>query len=463
MLTYEQALEFALSFPDMERFAAGPQSRVMSLDCMRSLLARLDYPQNGRVTVHVTGSKGKGSTAHFIASVLGASGLRTALYTSPHLHCYRERISIAGRPLAPAVFGAGVDAISAAVRAEHDGPLGPVSTFGVMTSLFFHAARASGADCQVVEVGLGGTFDGTNVFAAKEVAVFTPISLEHTKILGATPAEIARSKAGIITPGCTVVLARQNDPAVKAVIEEGCRAAGADLVRVDECYAATEVKLAHGGQSFVLNGPCGPRRLEVAMLGAHQVDNAAAAVAAIDALAVRGLVVSEQNLRAGLAGVRVPGRLEVLSRAPLVVVDGAHNGESMQALCRAIRESFAYRRCIAVLGVHQDKDLPGMLAALKPLADLLVCTRSRSARATSPEAILASAGPLGHHGYLSGSVAEALELAAALARSDDLICVTGSLSVAAEAREFSGASGASDLQAQGSVAASGQEGCHQIW
>ncbi|HEY9871756.1 MAG TPA: cyanophycin synthetase [Candidatus Obscuribacterales bacterium] len=463
MLTYEQALEFALSFPDMERFAAGPEARVMSLDCMRSLLSRLGHPQNGRVTVHVTGSKGKGSTAHFIASVLGASGLRTALYTSPHLHCYRERIAIGGRPVAPAVFAAGVEAITSAVRAEHDGPLGPVSTFGVMTSLFFHAARASGADCQVVEVGLGGTFDGTNVFAAKEVAVFTPISLEHTKILGATPAEIARNKAGIITPGCTVVLARQNDPGVKAVIAERCRAAGADLVCVDECYAATEVKLADGRQSFVLTGPGGPRRLEIAMLGAHQLDNAAAAAAAIDALAMRGLAVSEHDLRAGLAGVMVPGRLEVLSGAPLVVADGAHNGESMQALCRAIRESFSYRRCIAVLGVHQDKDLPAMLAALKPLADRLVCTRSRSARAASPEAILALAGALGHHGYLSGSVAEALELATALARPGDLICVTGSLSVAAEAREAFGASGASDLQEQRPVAASVQEGCHQIW
>lgn len=462
MLSYEQALEFALSFPDMERFATGPQSRVMSLECMRSLLARLDHPQNDRLTVHVTGSKGKGSTAHFIASVLGASGLRTALYTSPHLHCYRERISIAGRPVAPAVFSAGVEAISSAVRAEHDGPLGPVSTFGVMTSLFFHAARASGADCQVVEVGLGGTFDGTNVFATKEVAVFTPISLEHTKILGATPAEIARSKAGIITPGCTVVLARQNDPEVKAVIAEHCLAAGADLVCVDECYAVEEVKLAHECQSFLLTGPFGPRRLKIAMLGAHQLDNAAAAAAAVDALAKRGLAVSEHDLRAGLASVAVPGRLEVLSRAPLVVVDGAHNGESMQALCRAIPESFSYKRCIAVLGVHQDKDLPGMLAALTPLADRLVCTRSRSARAASAEAILAAAGPLGHHGYLSGSVAEALELAAALARSGDLILVTGSLSVVAEAREAFGASGVFELKEQGAVAAFRQEGCHQI-
>ncbi len=434
MASFAEALDFALSFPDMERCPDGPASRVMSLDCMRSLLERMGNPQEGRTTVHVTGSKGKGSTAHFIASVLSASGRKTTLYTSPHLHSYRERIAIDMRELPPAEFASGISAIKKLVETEHAGGLGPVSTFGVMTALYLYWTRESKADCQVVEVGLGGTFDGTNVFTRKDVAVITPISLEHTRILGASPAEIAASKAGIITPGCVAVLAPQKDRSVKEVIARRCSTVGADLVYVEEQYEFRDITRSAGGQSFILSGPQGCRRVDISMLGRHQIENAATAVAALDALVAGGIGIAAEAMRSGLGEVRIPGRVEVLSQAPLVVVDGAHNVESITALSTALRDSFSFRRCIGVLGVNQDKDLEGILGALRPLVDRLVCTRSKSLRAMPPDAVLSRAGSLAYNGYTTSSAAEAMELAVGLANSEDLVCVTGSLALVGEAR-----------------------------
>src|SRR5262249_30802129 len=273
-------------------------------------------------------------------------------------------------------------------------------------------------------------------FLEKDVAVFTPISLEHTKILGATPREIAVSKSGIITRGCVAVLAPQKDSGVKDVIADRCKAVGAELVDVATRYKIAEVDGDDQGQNFVLNSPSASMPLAISMLGYHQIENAATAVAAFDALGSRGVRICKSAVQAGLAAVKVPGRFEVLRRAPLVVADGAHNQESMQALTKAIKDSLSFRRCIFVVGVHQDKDLKGILATLRPLMDRLVCTRSRSLRAMPPDSILSLAGALGCNGYSTNSVSEAMEFALAIARPEDLVCVTGSLAVVAEVREL---------------------------
>ena len=223
-MDYAAAIEYLLSLSDMERGHQASGNPTMNVESVRSLLSRLNSPQNGRRTVHVTGSKGKGSTSAMIAGILEKNASQVSLFSSPHLHAYTERIAINGDPVSPEEFAAGLSAIHPVVEAERASVHGAVSTFGVITALFFWLTRAQARriEWQVVEVGLGGTYDATNVFDATEIAVITPISLEHTAILGDTPSEIARDKSGIVKAGTTCVVAPQQDPAVIEVIRDRC-------------------------------------------------------------------------------------------------------------------------------------------------------------------------------------------------------------------------------------------------
>ncbi|MBP7578061.1 MAG: hypothetical protein KA794_15240, partial [Candidatus Obscuribacter sp.] len=206
-MTYEEALSFVQSFPDMERATFGARGPTMGLPAMRELLARLGDPQLGTKTIHIAGSKGKGSTSTFVASILHAAGLHTALYTSPHLHDYTERFAFDMQAVEPDTFARGLSDIKELIDAEKAAGNNSISTFGVLTALFFHLVKtaAKPIDWQIVEVGLGGRYDVTNVFDSKEVAVITPISLEHVEILGKTQTEIAANKAGIIVPHCLTI------------------------------------------------------------------------------------------------------------------------------------------------------------------------------------------------------------------------------------------------------------------
>lgn len=436
-MEYSEAITFLLSLTDMERgFQASPNP-TMNLESMRSLLSRLNDPHRGRPTVHVTGSKGKGTTAAMIAGILTRAGNSTALYTSPHLHSFTERIAFDGDSISPEEFAAGISAIRDAVDAERESVHGDVSTFGVLTALFFWLVRAQvpRVDWQVVEVGLGGTFDVTNVLDPPEVAVITPISLEHTAVLGNTPAEIARDKAGIIKEGTTAVVAPQRDPAVLEVVAERCEAVGARLVDVAALYQYEILERFPFGQSFRLIGPNGERRMRTPMLGKHLVENAATAVAAADALRARGFTLSELAIVDGVAHTRVPGRLEVMGQQPLIVADGAHNGESAEALAVALKEYFTWRRCFLVIGCNRDKDVREMGFKLAKLAELIVCTRFNSPRAMDPYEMIQEIGFLGPAAVAEESVGDALDTALSHATPEDLVCVTGSLYVVAEARE----------------------------
>ncbi len=435
-MDYGEAIDYLLSFSDMERGVQKSANPAMSVASVRSLLSRLNDPHLGRVTVHVTGSKGKGSTAHMMAGILREAGISTALYTSPHLHSYTERINLDGEQIAPEALAAALDAIRPHIEDERRSDHGDASTFGVLTALFFWLARAQlpRMQAQVVEVGLGGTFDATNVFEASDVAVITPISLEHTAILGSTTVEIARDKAGIIKPGATCVLAPQRDPAVVAVVRERCEAVEAELVEVGRHYRAEVREKFPFGQSFVLHGPGVDREMRTPMLGRHQLDNAATAVAAAEALRGRGLDVSESAIVEGIAHTRLHGRLEVMGQRPLVVADGAHNGESAAALADALRDYFTWKRCFLVLGAMADKDVRAMGFKLARLAEMIICTRFESPRAMDPYVMVQEVGFLGPMAVAEESVADALETAFAHATQDDLICITGSLYVVAEAR-----------------------------
>lgn len=421
----------------MERGHQASSNPTMSLSSVRSLLSRLNDPHVGRGVVHVTGSKGKGSTASMITGILGRQGFQTALFTSPHLHSFTERIAIGGEAVSPDEFAAGIDAIKPMVLAEQESVHGNVSTFGVLTALFFWLVRAQlrKVDWQVVEVGLGGTFDATNVFDAPDVVVIAPISLEHTAILGTTTVAIATDKAGIIKAGCTCVLARQHDPAVVDVVRRRCREVGAELVYVGDSYEVNVLEKHVFGQLFSLKGPSGTRELRTPMLGRHQVENAATAVAVADALRARGHEISELAIAEGIAHTRLPGRMEVMGQNPFIVADGAHNGESAAALVEALRDHFEVKRFFVVLGVMADKDLRAIGFKLASLADLIICCRFKSPRSMDPYAMVQEVGFLGPAAVAEESVASAIDVALGHADASDLVCITGSLYVVAEARE----------------------------
>lgn len=436
-MEYSEAIDYLLSLSDMERGYQASPNPVMNLETMRSLLSRLHDPHKGRPTVHVTGSKGKGSVSAMVAGILRRADLSTALYTSPHLHSFTERINIGGDAISPEEFAAGMDAIRGAVEAERASVHGDVSTFGVLTALFFWLVRAQvpRIDWQVVEVGLGGTFDATNVIEPPEIAVITPISLEHTAILGNTPAEIARDKAGIIKAGTTVVVAPQHDPAVVEVIRERCAEVGGTLVDVGALYEVEVQEKFPFGQSFRLIGPNGERTMRTPMLGYHQAQNAATAVAVAEAIRARGHEIPEQAIVDGIAHIRVPGRLEVMAQKPLIVADGAHNAESAEALGKALKEYFTWRRCFLVIGCTRDKDVRAMGFKLARFAELIVCTQFRNPRSMDPYQMIQEIGFLGPPAVAEESVPDAIDTALAHADEGDLVCITGSLYVVAEARE----------------------------
>lgn len=437
-MDYEEAIDYLLSLSDMERGYQASPNPVMNLETMRSLLGRLNDPQQGRATVHVTGSKGKGSVSAMIAGVLRQAGLSTGLFTSPHLHSFTERINIGGDPVSPREFAAGLEAIRDTIDAERGGVHGDVSTFGALVALFFWLVRAQvpRVDWQVVEVGLGGTFDATNVIGPPEVAVITPISLEHTAILGNTVAEIARDKAGIIKHGTTAVVAPQRDAGVIEVVRARCDEVGAELVDVAALYEVVPGEKHPYGQAFRLIGPRGERLMRTPMLGYHQLENAATAVAAAEAIRARRALVPEQAIVDGIARTRVPGRMEVMAQGPLIVADGAHNGESAEALARSLRDYFEWKRCMVVLGCTRDKDVAGIGRALGGVADLVICAQFRNARSMDPQQIAAKLGEVGVAATDEGSVPTAIDLALSQAEAGDLICITGSLYVVAEAREY---------------------------
>jgi dihydrofolate synthase / folylpolyglutamate synthase len=446
-MNYTQAVEYLQAFPDMERGTHGSRAATMSLESMKRLLNALDNPQNGRHTIHITGSKGKSSTARMIESILAEAGFETALFTSPHLHSYTERLTFNRQAISEERFARGMSDIHDIVQQELNNGSGPFSTFGILTALFFHLARKSDPPIQwqVVEVGLGGRYDATNVFDTKDVSVITAVSLEHTEILGSSQSEIATNKAGIITPGCFAVLAPQRDPSVRSAVGRKCHHVGAALIDVKRSCKIKPQKQTLSGQTFVMENMKGAMTLHTPMLGLHMVDNAATAASVAGGLMDRGVEITQKNIEDGLAKTRIEGRLEVLSGKgtdrpdePTIIVDGAHNHESAFALAQAIRNLFGKNNCIFILGVNQDKNINAIWRELAPISRCLIATRSTNLRAVEPAEIA--------HGLeiqvkgefiTTPTVGEAIEKALSMATSsEDLICVTGSLYLVANAREY---------------------------
>ena len=429
-VNYLESLRYVLSFTDFEKLPGSAYSAAnFDLRRMAELLSLRGNPHLSPRTIHIAGTKGKGSTAAMIASALCAAGYRTGLYTSPHLHTFRERVTVDGEMIAEETFAALADRVRPAVEEvnrRHD--YGELTTFEILTAVAFSFFDEQGVDLQVLETGLGGRLDATNI-ASPELCVITSISRDHSEVLGDTLAEIAGEKAGIIKRGAQVISAPQH-PDAAGVIEDACRRNETTLVVVGRDVTWRKLTSDLSGQSFEVEGTTDSYKLTIPLLGAHQLENAATAVAALEALGVESSAIDM-----GLSRVRWPGRLEVLKQEPVLMVDAAHNADSARRLKEAIAEYFDYDRLILIIGASSDKDVAGMVAELTPISSTVIATRSRHPRALALEPLLDELRREGIEGTVSENVGDAVERALSIAGAKDLVCVTGSLFVAAEARE----------------------------
>lgn len=431
-MDYQAALDYILTFADYERMSRS--GVVWDLRRIELLLRRLGNPETSARSVHITGTKGKGSTSAMIASILTRAGYRTGLYTSPHLLSFTERVQIDGQTIPEQTFARLVKEMKPEVETVNStGGLGELTTFELLTALAFLYFRESKVDYQVMEVGLGGRLDATNV-VSPEVCILTSISYDHTDVLGTTLTQIATEKAGIIKLGRPVVSAPQV-PEAMGVIEKVCQEREARLVKVGRDVTFEMVDFGPDWQSLRVKGLLGEYDLRIPLLGRYQLENATVAVAAAEVLNGLGAKVSRQDIVDGLAGVRWPGRLQVLRRKPWLVIDGAHNADSAHKLMLALKEYFSFERLFLIFGASADKDIGGMVAELSTLPGQVIVTRSRNPRSADPVRLAGEFAKLGVNAEITGDVASAVDLALSKASPTDLICVTGSLFVVAEVLE----------------------------
>ncbi|MGW3788984.1 bifunctional folylpolyglutamate synthase/dihydrofolate synthase [Micromonospora chokoriensis] len=431
---------------EAELNARGFTRMVFELDRIESLLDLLGSPQRAYPAIHLTGTNGKTSTARMIDSLLRAFGLHTGRYTSPHLETVRERISLDGEPVSEERFASvyrEIKPLAELVDARSDEPL---TYFDMTTALAFATFADAPVDIAVVEVGLGGAEDATNVIQAG-VCVITPIGLDHTEWLGDTLQDIALAKAGIIHPGATVIAAAQEEEAARPLLDR-CAEVGATIAREGGEFGVLSRAVAVGGQVLSIQGLGGVYDdVFVPLHGAHQAQNAAVALAAVEAFLGAGArrQLDIEAVREGFASTSSPGRLERVRNAPTILLDGAHNPHGMAATVTALQEEFAFSKLVAVVGVLADKDAEALLELLEPVADLVVVTRNSSPRAMPVAELAALAAEVfgEERVELAEEIPDAIELAVALAEEDvpgELsgvgVLVTGSVVTVADARRL---------------------------
>ncbi|MCH7982651.1 MAG: bifunctional folylpolyglutamate synthase/dihydrofolate synthase [Chloroflexi bacterium] len=438
-LSYREAITQLLSLADFERKSRAGEPPDFHLKRIERLLDHIGNPHIGQKYVHVAGTNGKGSTSAMIAGALAASGHKTGLFTSPSIHRITERIRINGQSVSERDFARLVERLWPAVeQVTADGDIGVVSVFELETAMAFYHFAEEKTDVSVIEVGLGGRLDSTNIVTPL-VSVITPISLDHVAVLGDTIEKIAAEKAGIVKPGVPVVSSPQ-EPVAMAVIRSAAETAGSELIKSHETVTilnstdrgldGIELELGIDGRSLDMH---------VRLLGAHQVDNARTAVAALQQLANIGVSVESDAIGAGIAGVEWPARNQLVTRRPTpVFVDGAHNAASALALRKTVEHLFPERQgIILILGTVRGHDPAAVARELAPLGPRIVVTESRHPK-TLPGFELADV--LSECkitvNVKTASTRNALEEARVLAVDGDLILATGSLFVAAEIIEI---------------------------
>ena len=437
-MDYPNAINALLSLVDHERSVPGPrQKAIVDLSRMERFLERLGNPHRQAATVHVAGTKGKGSTAAMCDAVLKAAGHRTGFNSSPHIHHFRERIRLNSEPVTETGFADLVEKIWPYRLAEGDTTeSGAVTLFEFITGMAFQCFAQEQVAYQTVEVGLGGRLDATNV-VQPDVAVITSISLDHTAILGSSLGEIAGEKAGIIKPGSTVVIAPQM-PEAGDVIHQRCAELNARAIQVgqvDSDVTWREGRINARGQSLTVSGRFGDYDIDLPLLGSFQQENAATAVAALEVLAEQGHHIPAEAISQGLGQVSWPCRMEIIASDPLVMTDGAHNPYSIDALLSSLPRYLPHRRLIIAAGFSRDKNVAQMVQRMCRENPVVFATRSRHPRSLPASAVATLFEKEGQDSTVTSSTEAALNLAMDSAGPEDLVLVTGSLFVAAEARE----------------------------
>jgi dihydrofolate synthase/folylpolyglutamate synthase len=411
-MTYREALDYLDSFINFEKSDGYDYRASFKLERMKRLAALLGNPQNYTRSIHIAGSKGKGSTASYVHSILVSTGFRTGLYTSPHLVSFCERIRVGydliGEEDLARIMGRIKTAVESSMKDNRP------TFFEIYTALAFSYFKEKKVDFAVYEVGLGGRLDATNIIKPLVCAI-TPLSYEHTDKLGNTLTEIAVEKCGIIKNNAICVSAPQEDEALK-VIEDICAQRNSSLILAGRDIRFKELESGERASIFDVRG-----------------------IGVIEALRMRNVVVPDEAVRDGIMRARWPGRLEVIGRRPFVILDGAHNRASGRILIEAVKKIFKYGKLILVLGVSKDKDVKGILGELLPEAGPVILTKSKVLnRALEParikEDILATGrGP--EDVIITHNTEEALDKALAMAGHEDLVLITGSLYIVGEVKE----------------------------
>ncbi len=431
---YKDALDYLYSFVDFSMQKADTYSpERFKLERMQALVASMGNPQAVYPSIHVAGTKGKGSVCILCASALHEAGYKVGLYTSPHLDDYAERIQVDGEFIPHADLVEMVEVIKPYVAAIPE-----LTTFEITTALAFKYFEQQKVDAAVIEVGLGGRLDATNVLNPV-VSVITSISYDHTQLLGNTLTLIAGEKAGIIKPGIPIVSSPQDEEA-RQVIARVAGEHGCSLVQVGRDVLFDVVSKSLGGQTIRVSilgaNPAEFLDITIPLLGTHQAANAATAFAALEIYNQHELKVDHNAIQRGFSQAFWPGRFEIVYTSPPVVLDCAHNRDSAQKLRLTLAEYFPGKQVILVFGASEDKDIEGMFTELMPVVKELIAVKSFHPRAIDPDQLVEMAHRFGHPVACIEDIPQAVEKALQLAGDGDLVLVTGSIFVVAEARKY---------------------------
>ena len=421
-MSYQQTIEFLYG---LQKFGI-----KFGLTNISGLLKSFNNPHENLQSIHIAGTNGKGSTGAFLSSVLIKSGFKVGFYTSPHLVNFTERIRINEQeiPEERVVELTGLIRKKLGDKLNNDNI---ITFFEFVTALAILYFADEKVDFAIMEVGMGGRLDATNVIQPI-VSIITNISREHEEFLGKTIGEIAREKAGIIKKKVVLVTAA-SQPAVLTLFKEICLANMSEFYRVGKEFRS---KIISGQSFYYLGQKVNLLNLKINLLGKHQITNATLALGAIEILKDKGLRIDEQSIYQGLAEAYWPGRLEVVKNNPLILLDGAHNPMATETLKKALRNDFTYKRLFLILGIMEDKNFKTIISKLAPLADEIIFTKPKYSRAASPRLLSRHAGRFNKISRIIEGIDEAIKYSLSSAQREDLICITGSLFTIGEAKEF---------------------------
>lgn len=419
---YEKALRWLFK---LQRFGV-----KLGLDNMRELLGHLGDPHEKFKSIHVAGTNGKGSVCALLSSVLKEAGYKVGMYTSPHVVRYNERMQINGEEISNEQVMEYIERIRPISEEMGKNPTKHPTFFEFTTAMAFSYFADEEIDIGVIEVGMGGRLDATNVIMP-EVSVITHLALEHTEHLGGTLERIAKEKAGIIKPGVPVVAAEEN-PIIRRICDER----GCEIIIVEDEYPYERILHDTSGQKFWVGDS--ENELFIPLLGSYQLQNAATAYAVLDVLRKQGYSLSKDLIDKGFSQARWPARLEVVQTDPVVIVDSSHNPDGMANLRTALQDITEGSRVTFVIGVMSDKDIASMIEAIAPITRRVICTRPTYWRAMDSEEIAEEAAKSMDSVEVVPTVPEAIEMAVSTSRSGDVVCITGSIFTAGEAMKYFG-------------------------